>query len=141
MTQDLILFIAGLFISWFLTHIYHVIGNRHKNLELAQNRLFHEKLSEDGKDVILKSNKDNLTILELGALLKDRVKDFNNPEYLNYKACPVCSSQNLFNDPYLEVDSELGDSGEIVHSPTFIPMVKCHDCGWSKRINEKDIFD
>lgn len=57
---------------------------------------------------------------------------------LGYIACPKCGSLEIESYDEIEVDTDVGDYGEAVHSPTWIPAVKCSDCDWSKCELERD---
>lgn len=135
-----ILFLVGFFFSWLITHIYYKKDRRQKAITISENKTFLNKLSEEVKSTIDKTSKSNMSVVDLISILKEKVREESN-EYLGYKGCPVCGSESLSNEPDLEVDTDMGDGGELVHSPIYIPKVKCLDCGWRKRIDEKDILD
>jgi len=135
-----ILFLVGFFLSWLITHIYYRKDNRNKAITISENKSFLDKLSEEVKSTIHKTSKSNMSVVDLISILKEKVREENN-DYLGYKACLACGSKSLSNEPDLEVDTDIGDDGELVHSPIYIPMVKCLDCGWQKRSDEKDILD
>ena len=140
MLLEWIFFLAGNLLSWIVTHIYYKKDNRHKAITIAENKSFLDKLSEEVKSTIDKTSKSNMSVVDLLSILKEKVREENN-DYLGYKACLACGSESLSNEPDIEVDTDFGDAGELVHSPNYIPMVKCLDCGWQKRIDEKDILD
>jgi len=130
--------IISLLCGWLIAHIYYVKGNKLKKAEYDK---FRKILSSDVRDILLDSNGKNLSVQDLIALLKARVKDDMDTDFLGYKVCPKCESADLNNNPHVEVDYDVGDAGELVNSPIFIPMVTCESCGWSKRIDEHDLLD
>ncbi|MCJ7482894.1 MAG: toll/interleukin-1 receptor domain-containing protein [Thermodesulfovibrionales bacterium] len=53
------------------------------------------------------------------------------------KACPKCGSDSIEAWEDFEVNQEWAD-GQIMESPTFIPAVRCLECGWSRRLYDID---
>lgn len=130
--------IISLYCGWFTTHKYYIKGNK---LKKEDDDNFRKILSSDVRDILLDSNGKNLNVPDLITLLKARVKNDADTDYLGYKVCPKCKSTDLNNNPFVDADYEAGDGGELVASPIIIPMVTCESCGWSKRIDEHDLLD
>lgn len=123
----MVTFIAGIIlgglVSWAITHAYHVRASR------DQKTIFN-KLTRDLRELILQDKRAHLSVSELNAILKDRTIDTSSDDSLPYKACPKCGSDNLNHSEDYDVEVEVGDSGDPIHSATPYGVIECEDCGW-----------
>ncbi len=122
MAFNIILFCAGVIITWFITHLYY-----------AKSSKGFTKLSPDLQESILQASGKALTIKDLNALIDTRVIDQSDSDSLPFKACPKCGSKNIVHDTDWLVDEEMGDNGySSVTAGTPYPTVECKECGWKK---------
>jgi hypothetical protein len=122
-------FIAGIaigaLVSWAIAHVYY----RRASKDQAS---LYKKLSSDLRGWILADTRKHLSVADLDALLQEKTIDPSSSGTLGFKACPKCGSENLSRESDLEVDTDVGDYGEPVHSPIYIPAIACLDCGWRR---------
>lgn len=113
--MEVILFFAGVFIGWLIQHLYKSISSR------EQKQLF-KNMSSELRDIVISSEKENLTVGEMNQLIEERTIDKEAETYgisLPYIACPQCGSKEIKR-------SEAFDSkyDEIYYT------VGCESCGW-----------
>jgi predicted nucleic-acid-binding Zn-ribbon protein len=129
-------FIGGLVlggaISWFITHSYYVRSSR-------DQRAVFGKLSSEIKALILSDKRASLTVVELNAILRDRVINDGSRDELPYKVCPKCGSNNIDRDRDYIVDAEMGDDGMPVYTGTPYKTIRCENCGWTDDEIRRDV--
>ncbi len=117
--MDLLIGIVGGGIaSWLITHFYYKIGARGQK---KQNDELSKKLSREVKEIILSTQKDSLSVIDLNKLLEDKTigkEGFDN-DPLPFIACPKCGSTEL--EKYSREDYE--------HDEIYF-MIQCKKCGW-----------
>ncbi|MCK4339461.1 MAG: hypothetical protein KAW87_05690 [Candidatus Cloacimonetes bacterium] len=117
--------LVSVFLTWIIAHIYY------KSSKKDQDDLY-KKLNSETRDIILKVQKDSLSVKELNEILEEKVFDKESSEIFPYKVCPKCGSENLIRSFEYIVDTDIGNNGEPFHTASKCPTIECFDCGWKK---------
>ena len=117
--------VLGGLVSWAITHVYYKRANR-------DQATLYKKLSSEMRGWILADTRKHFSVADLDALLREKTIDLGSSDPLPFKACPKCGSENLSREIDFEVDTDVGDYGEAMHSAIRIPAIVCADCGWYK---------
>jgi len=122
--MEMFLFLIGLIfgglISWEFTHAYY------KESSKAQNTVF-SKLSEEARYAIIEDNRENLSILELSELIREKMTEKKIGEEAPYMLCPECGSEEFDRTS----DSEIDYDSEQVEFSRHYDVFRCKKCGYT----------
>ena len=96
---------------------------------------------EDRRDLIRAITGHNPSANFIRAVVRKYHEIVHSPqktETFGLKVCPMCGSESIEAWEDLEVDYDWAD-GESLASPTWIPAIRCLECGWTRRQYEIDI--
>ena len=110
--------IIGIMAGALLNHMYYAISNKKQE---KQNNDLIRMLSKEVQDIIIRNNKENLSVLELNHLLDEKTVEDDTDDPLPFKACPKCGNEELNRSSC--TDDERGDT---------YYSIECKKCGWSE---------
>jgi len=104
----------GGIISWVISHAYYKKSNE-------SQRNITSKLTEELKEIILKSDIEKFTVKDLNRLLEEKIINKNAKDCSElYKMCPKCGSEDL----------KISIATDHEHDEQYC-IYKCNTCYWS----------
>ena len=109
----------GALLSWLITSIY----SRHS---ASDSEKIAKKLNHDLRQVILETDRENISVIQLNELIKEKTELDNKTGIHRYIACPKCGSSDITKGHYEHLYE---DYDEVVS----LRRTACNVCTWEEK--------
>ena len=110
----------------------HAKKNKEMKEELKEMKSMLNKLPDDFLKKLKEDKRESLSVKELNKLLKEKTIDEELNDIFPYIACPTCGSEKLIRGFDYDVDTDIGDDGELMAQGIPYKLIYCKNCEWQK---------